>query len=291
MNNELLEFDDEIKNELKKILKSNKVYFNYTPRHNVNIILEKWNEQDIKIKEVKVDFENYQQWMEQVNYEKNYPKYVKEFSVGKLLNSKSLQHYLSIHLLEIIKKDICLDVASSTSVFPDILAGKYEVKKSYRQDWLYKKGIHGSSIGSSAADIPLPDQSIDKISLHCSWEHFEYDTDRKFIEEAHRIFKKNGKLCIIPLYLAEEYFLITSPTVWSKKYSKVTTEPPKFEKGIIIFIDDEFKQRQAKYYDPKTFTEKILKPYQDIFHLEIIHFVNYKDHLGCPVFALNAAKK
>lgn len=286
-----LEPDAVIKNELEKILKNNKVYFNYTPGHNVEVVLNRFNELNVEVKEVEVDFNDYEQWMNRVDYETNFPGYVKEFSVGRLLNSKSLQHYLSIKLLAVHKKDKCLDVASSASVFPDILTKYYKVKRSYRHDWLYKEGVHGLRIGSNAEAVPLPDGSIDKISLHCSWEHFENDADIKFIKETHRLLKENGKLCIIPLYMAEEYFALTSPGIWPDKYAQITKEPPQFEKGMIVCINDEFKQRQAKYYDPKYLFEKVLHPFEVMFDFEIIYFVNHKDYNGCPVFALNAARK
>lgn len=285
--------DDTIKNSFDELLKNNRVYFNYTPDIGVEPV--KLKELNIEIKEISVDFDDYKQWMEIVNYEKNYPQYVKEFPVGNLLDRKSLQHYLSIQLLGIGKDknhdETYLDVASSNSVFPDILTSEYKIKKTYRQDWQYKKGIHGDRIGSNAVDIPLPDHSTDRISLHCSWEHFEDNSDVEFFKEARRILKKNGKLCIIPLYLAREYFAITSPEVWPGKYPGVIVTPPKFEKGMIVCIMEQIKQRQQKYYDLKTLSKKILQPFKDIFDFEIIHFTNYKDHPGCPVFALNAAVK
>lgn len=288
-------FDDTTQNRFEELLKNNTIYFNCIP--NTNIDPGQMNQQELgcEIKRIDVDFQDYKQWFGRVNYEKNYPKYVKEFPVGDLLNRKSLQHYLSIILFGIHKDKnhdgIYLDVASSNSAFPDILTGKYKVRKVYRQDWQYKKGIHGDRIGSNAMDIPLPGHSTDKISLHCSWEHFEENSDVEFFKEAHRILKKNGKLCIIPLYLAQEYFTITSPEIWPGKYSRVTTVPPKFEKGMIVCIMDRIKQRQQKYYDLKTLSEKVLQPYKDLFDFEILHFANHKDHSGCPVFALNAAVK
>jgi hypothetical protein len=288
-------FDDMTRAHFRELLKNNTVYFNYIP--NINIDPGKMNRQefDYEIKKIDVEFQDYKQWFARINYEKNYPKYVKEFPVGDFLNRKSLQHYISIKLLGSDKDEkrdeIYLDVASSNSVFPDILTGEYKVKKVYRHDWLYKKGIHGDRIGSNAIDIPLPGHSADKITLHCSWEHFEGNSDVEFFKEAHRILKENGKLCIIPLYLAEEYFAITSPAIWREKYSRAITIPPEFEKGMIVCIMEQIKQRQHKYYDLKTLSKKILQPFKDIFDFEIIHFTNYKDHPGCPVFALNAARK
>lgn len=286
-----LAIDNTVGVELEKLLDNNNVYFNYIPSRDTNTILDKVHEINLELKEFTVDFNDYQQWMDTINYEKNYPKYAAEFGVDRYLPAKSLQHYLSLRLLGIDKKAVYLDVASSKSVFPDILTGNYKVKKVFRQDLLYKKGIHGSHIGSNAVSIPLPGESIDKITLHCSWEHFEYDSDRAFIKEAHRILKKGGGLCIIPLYLAEEYFLITSPAVWLHKYAKVTMKPPQFEKGMTICIDDEIKQRQAKYYDPQNLVEIVLQPFFHYFHMDMIHFINHKDHTGCPVFALYAVKK
>ncbi|MGD2090162.1 MAG: methyltransferase domain-containing protein [Candidatus Aminicenantes bacterium] len=288
-----LTLDDKIKSSFEMLLKNNTVYLNDTPTIGFDPV--KLKEINAAVKRIDVNFRDYKKWMNKIKYKKNYPKYVREFPQGLLLNKKSLQHYLSIKLLGIDKaknkRQTCLDVASSQSVFPDILTAKYAVKKAYRQDWLYKQGVHGDRIGGNATAIPLPPHSIDKISLHCSWEHFEDNSDVEFIKEAHRLLKEKGTVCIIPLYMAEEYFAVTSPGIWLEKYSPVTRVPPKFEKGMIVCVNDRKKQRQEKFYDPQTLNERVLHPYQYSFNFEIIHFANHKEFPGCPVYALKAVRK
>ncbi len=35
---------------------------------------------------------------------------------------------------------------------------------TYRQDWIYPAGIEGDRIGSDAADLPLPPESVDGLN-------------------------------------------------------------------------------------------------------------------------------
>jgi SAM-dependent methyltransferase len=67
-------------------------------------------------------------------------------------------------------------------------------------------------IGGSIDSIPPPDNSIDGISCHHSFEHFHNDLDIKFIHEAVRLLKPRKKLVIVSLFLTNKY-----TEIWNRR--------------------------------------------------------------------------
>ena len=230
-----------------------------------------------------IDFGAWKQWRSEVNYERNYPKYINQFKNN--MNEKSLQHYLSMLLLGKGADDTIMDVASSFSVFPEILKDYYGLSKVWRQDMEYAEGVHGNKIGSFGSSIPLDDGVIDGITLHCSLEHFEGDEDIRLFHEAFRLLRPGGKICIIPLYMANILTVITSPSVWANKFTSYS-EMPEFDKRAVVHIQESKKQRQIKLYDVKTLKEDLLIPFADKATIKIYHFPNNGEVKSCPVYAL-----
>lgn len=224
-----------------------------------------------------------------MDYSKNFPKYCSEFNNDSLLHTKAMQHYISIKLLELSALDIYVDIASSNSICPDIIKSHY-TNKIYRQDIRYKKGIHDEYIGSNAEDIPLLDNSINKMALHCSFEHFENNSDINFIEEAYRILSTGSKLVITPLYMSETAHILTSPSVWETKYG--LNGFPKFTNNYKIVLNERIKQRQEKVFSPQTLLDEIITPFQEMFQFEIFYLEDLKnDKLSFyPRFTLVATK-
>lgn len=235
-----------------------------------------------------VDRAAYDAWMAKIDYPGNFPFYTKTF--GKMLHDKSLQHFLSLESMQLTPESVYMDVASSISVFPDILKKFYGLATVWRQDMEYERGIHDDKIGSFGSSIPLDDASLDAIALHCSLEHFEGDEDVKFFAEAHRLLKPGGRLCVIPLYTANELSITTSPSVWASKY-KSYDDIPNFDKRATIFINDHKSQRQQKLYDAATLRSDLLLPFSDRFEIKIIYYPNYTELTGCPSFNLMMTKK
>jgi len=62
-------------------------------------------------------------------------------------------------------------------------------------------GFNGNTIGGNATDMLITDGVATKMALHCSFEHFEGDEDIRFIKEADKVLRGEGKMCILPLYL------------------------------------------------------------------------------------------
>lgn len=182
---------------------------------------------------------------------------------------KVFEYYLLTKLLNIQENNVYLDVASCMSLFPNYIAECYNVKV-FRQDYLYTEGINSSNfprilvadhqsdkaeyisidcIGSNACSLPLPDSSIDFITLHCSFEHFEGNNDSLFVNEALRVLKKNGRLLIIPFYMGNKPAEILHPD---------------YAPGCQFH----------RYYDPVTFTGRVLSHIDHPFTFSIFHFNN-----------------
>jgi len=122
------------------------------------------------------------------------------------LHQKALEYYVSYHLLEPQDEDVFMDVGVEKSSYYRILS----CREIYLQDILYPPGLKKLDgrtfcLGGDAASLPLPKESVDKISLHHTFEHFEGGKDRQFIKQSCRILKPGGKMCIIPLLLCDEY--------------------------------------------------------------------------------------
>ena len=122
------------------------------------------------------------------------------------LHQKALEYYVSYQLLEPQAKDVFMDVGVEKSSYYRILS----CREIYLQDIIYPPGLKRLDdrtfcLGGDAASLPLPKESVDKISLHHTFEHFEGGKDRQFIKQSFRILKPEGKMCIIPLLLCDEY--------------------------------------------------------------------------------------
>lgn len=254
-------------------------------------IKEELKRNNLKLEEYIFDETKYFRWFNDVNYYENYPAYCQEFSKDNYLHTKALQHYISIELLDLKEDDIYIDIASSQSVCPDIIKKDY-TKNIYRQDLRYAEGIDGEYIGSNGDNIPLETQSVTKISLHCSIEHFENNSDIRFLNEAFRILKSGGKIVITPLYMSLIPIIFTSPSVWNNKYKDLDSFP-QFTDGYDLILDENMKQRQEKYFSPKSLIDEIIEPFKEKFDCSIFYIDELNDKVldKFPKFTLVMIKK
>lgn len=282
-----INFNLELENYLEKfeIIKFNKNIFSQDK------IKEEMKKNSLNLIEYMFDEVKYFKWFNDVNYYENYPAYCKEFSKDNYLHTKALQHYISIELLDLKEDDIYIDIASSQSVCPDIIK-RYHTKNIYRQDLRYAEGIDGEYIGSNGDNIPLETQSVTKISLHCSIEHFENNSDIRFLKEAFRILKSGGKIVITPLYMSLVPVIFTSPSIWNSKY-KHSDSFPQFTNGYNLILDENMKQRQEKYFSPKSFIDEVIEPFKEKFDCSISYIDELNDKIldKFPRFTLVLTKK
>lgn len=266
-----------------------KFEFIKTPSSNPMKIKDELISLGIDVKNLNFDEKTYLDWFELIDYPNNFPEYCKEFNNDILLNTKALQHYISINLLEFSSSDVYIDIASSNSVCPDIIQ-KLHTQNIFRQDIRYHKGIHGNNIGSNAEDIPLLDNSINKMALHCSFEHFENNSDINFIEEAYRILSVGSKFIITPLYMSEVEHILTSPSIWETKYGLEGF--PKFTNDYKIVLNERIQQRQEKIFSPRSLFKEIVIPFKEKFRFEIFYMneVQKTELNFYPKFTLVATK-
>ena len=218
----------------------------------------------------KVDIDEFAKYFRKIDYPKEFAAYSKQYC--RSLSRKAMEHFLSFYLLKVHQNGSYLDIAASTSPVHDILEKKYSVKKAYFQDLNFDDKPHPCKIVSPASSIPLDSSSLDGITLHNSWEHFEGSEDLKCIEEAGRLLKSGGRLCILPLAFSQETEVLTSPLIWNSKYRHLKGVP-EFDKNASIFINERKLQRQEKTYSVEYFN-KILGRFKNIFDFKVYYFSN-----------------
>jgi ubiquinone/menaquinone biosynthesis C-methylase UbiE len=190
---------------------------------------------------------------------------------------KSLEHFASLILLNLNKESVVVDAGAGTSPFYKIAAELSGSKKVYRQDKQFASGLNGYTIGGSASKFPLPDASVDAISLHCSLEHFENKEDVNFFVEAQRVLKPGGKCVILPFYLSSRYTVHLDPV---KNFLNFSTPNVRYDSNAQIRYCDS-RQRFSRHYDVKTFKERILNQLKKV-ELEIFFVENFKEvHHDC----------
>ena len=154
---------------------------------------------------------------------------------------KSLEHYVAWDLLDIKPDDVFIDIANDHSPAPEIYSSLSKCR-SYRQDLMFEPGLHGDRIGGDAAAMPIPDAFASKMALHCSFEHFEGDSDLRFIAECRRVLRPGGRVCILPLYLHTEYSIQIDPLL------HLNSGMP-FEPDAKIHCARGYSNRHGRFYD------------------------------------------
>jgi hypothetical protein len=166
-----------------------------------NAIIKELRENGFNIIDFEINVTDYREYVNIAEYQK-FPHYKPPNFI-----KKSLEHYLAAKFLNLSKEDVYIDIASANSPSPEIYNKLYGCK-FYRQDLIYPEGIHGNVIGGDAGNLHVENGFATKMALHCAFECFEQDSDIKFIKEADRVLRKEGKLCIVPLYLFNKYIIL-----------------------------------------------------------------------------------
>ncbi len=237
--------------QLKKSLLWDHYYNNVSsPKHKGPVINTQEDVQEIvhdlkkngfDVREYVIDVEDYKNYLAKAQYQRY--KYDKQ---NHNIPEKSLEHYLAFKFLELTSNDVYIDIANCTSPSPDIY-NAFTGCKVYRQDLSFPEGINGNIIGGDAGNLPLPDQFASKMALHCSFEHFEGDSDIRFIKEASRVLTPGGKVCIVPFYLSPEYAIQNDPV-----YHKLNVE-----NEAICYCAKGWRNRHGRFYDVEHLMSRI----------------------------------
>jgi hypothetical protein len=202
-------------------------------------IEQELKENGFRVAELSIDVGDYRRYVEAARVYVSAEHYGGR--QGATFPKKSLEHYLAAQLLELTPADVYIDVASMASPAPAIYHDLYGCR-TYRQDLSYPPGLQGDRIGGDAAALPVPDGFASKMGLHCSFEHFEGDSDTGFIREASRVLRPGGKVCIVPLYLFSHYAILTDPGV-------VAPGSVAFAPDAVLYCQKGFGNRYGRLYD------------------------------------------
>jgi SAM-dependent methyltransferase len=199
----------------------------------------------LAVRRYRIDVTDYRAYLARARYVEDAPDY---YAFNRA--EKALEHYLSAQLLGLGERDIYVDVASEQSPVPEIFERLFGVT-AYRQDLSYQPGVHRDRIGGDAAHMPVPDGFATAMGLHCSFEHFERESDAGFIREAARVLLPGGAVCVVPLYLSEDYAIQTDPEA----------APPAsvpFEDDATVYCARGWGNRHGRFYDPEHLVSRVV---------------------------------
>jgi hypothetical protein len=184
---------------------------------------------------------------------------------------KALEHFVSLKIAEPTPGKVFMDVGSCVSVVPEILR-RYHGCECYVQDLELPAGVHGWNVGSNAAEIPLPNSSVDAMTLHCTFEHFEGDADSQFIGECARLLKTGGKAVILPLYVNSHWTNITGETDEAKR------KTIEFDDSASYFcVIPEWHNRFGRHYSATSLLDRVLAVAVSLgLTVELLRVINFE---------------
>lgn len=184
-------------------------------------------------------------------------------------HSKPLEYLTTATLLNLSGGESILDAAGgSDAEYIHALTAFTGLKlKVYCQDALLEGQVKNdiTYVGGQIDAISLPNQSLDGITCHHSFEHFQQDLDIKFIHEALRLLRVGGKLIIAPLFITNE-----SAEIWNRKPPTDTVKD-----GLIVDYTASFAgwgpyEGFARTYSPKAFKERIIGTLPECCSVQIV---------------------
>lgn len=229
-------------------------------------LVSRLREKGLRVKSLRVIMEEYREYLEKVNYKKRYPGYY-----PGSFHEKTLEHFIAFKLLKsnLAKGRKFIDIGAESSPHSEIF-GRLTGCKGYRQDIRYLKGVWLRKIGSDASSIPVKDNYFHSALAACSIEHFENDSDTRFMKEMVRVLSAGGIIVVIPLYLHEKAFCATDP-----KFSvpgEVTFDP-----GVDIHCVDGWGNRHGRFYSPQTLVERLIEPNRQRMNFMVYYIENFKE--------------
>jgi SAM-dependent methyltransferase len=261
-------FSEQTKILKEKLKNKNEVFTGWPQigyeKKETKVLIAQLEKSKIPILSCKVDKDEYEHFLNKINYKKKYPRYY-DFNFPE----KTLEHFVAFKLLNLQKADKFIDIAAEKSPHSREFS-RLTGCTGFRQDIMFRSGIHGRKIGGDASEIPVPDNFFQAALAACSIEHFERDSDIRFMTEMVRVLSKGGKIIILPLYLHKVPFYLTDP-----RYS--LTAGVEFEPGIAIYCVREFQNRHGRFYSPDTLYQRLIKPNKSGMTFTVYYIENFKE--------------
>ncbi|RMG62949.1 MAG: class I SAM-dependent methyltransferase [Bacteroidetes bacterium] len=222
----------------------------------------------IPVKPWVIDAKGYQAYLEAADYPADY--YGGGLDPEANFTEKTLEHYVSTLFLDLGPDKVHVDMAACNSPFYEIVRRVFGVRTSYQQDLIYPSGRHGDRIGGWAHELDLPDGSVHAVTLHCSLEHFEGDSDRLFFQKLERVLAPGGRVVILPFYLAHTYTIHVDPAYNLLKGHRPTLDP----KAALRYCS--WRQFFSRHYDPQALQERLLAAAPSL-QLTLYRFTNFRE--------------
>lgn len=221
---------------------------------------EQLRKNGVTVDDVEVDVMEFERWLQ------GFARLRDHYSaLGDVCIEKCLEHYLVWKHLAIKKGEVYVDVAAAGSPWATHL--RRSGVEAYRLDLSYPRGIHGHDIGADAGITGLPNGFASALSSQCAFECFDGDADVRFVKEADRILRRDGRYAVVPLYLEDEYFVLASPLC---RLDGITFD----EDAKRVWRDDGQRVPFARFYSPASFRSRIYQSLPESMSGRVLHFTN-----------------
>lgn len=217
------------------------------------------------VRPFRVDVADFEDFVESAGYAD-----LEYYDGGRAPNAreKYLEHYISLRLLDPEPGQVLIDVAAMNSPFADVAARLFGLD-TYRQDLAYTPGVRDRTIGSDASSMPIDSGFADHLVAHCSLEHFAGSSDTGFIQEAARVLRPAGKLCVLPLYLSSRCWIQVHAKRWRRVLDSI-------EPGDSVYLSPSWVPPFSRFYDAHAFRQRITSQAAGL-ELELHEVVNLEE--------------
>jgi len=253
----------------KKGIKTEHISAEHLANPSLDDFIEKQLQQyNIEIRNFSIDKSEYKLFVKQANYPVSY--YGGGLKSKLNFTEKTLEHYVSCCFIDFKPEMIFIDYAAANSPFQEIVKHLFGVKQALKQDIIFPKGLKGDKLGGYPKDFGFPNESIDAVTLHCSLEHFEGESDIEFFLAMEKLLKPGGKIVVLPFYLSYEYTIHIDPI-----YNLLKLHTPKIdEKAQLRYCD--WRQFFSRHYSPDVLYTRILSKLENL-KLTIYKVNNFKE--------------
>jgi hypothetical protein len=144
--------------------------------------------------------------------------------LGSIHHKKLLEFYTTFLLSNPQPVNAIMDVAAGCLTYiPQIACARRYIQDLNICDELKNSATaEAQFIEGDAGKIDLPDESLDIITAHHSFEHFRADSDTLFVGEVQRLLKPAGRCCIVPIFIADKYVEITNKFTFDLRFDSAS---------------------------------------------------------------------